>query len=52
MLYLKSCPKCHGDMFPEKDTYGAYRQCLQCGLIKDEVVKQPVLAQARKTAVA
>ena len=52
MLYLKSCPKCHGDMFLEKDSYGAYRQCLQCGLMKDLVEKKPVLAQARKTAVA
>ena len=35
MLYLKSCPKCQGDMYEEKDSYGAFHQCLQCGLIKD-----------------
>ena len=35
MVYLKSCPKCRGDMYLEKDNYGAYRQCLQCGLVRD-----------------
>lgn len=35
MLYLKSCPKCRGDMYLEKDSFGVYRQCLQCGYIRD-----------------
>ena len=35
MLYLKSCQKCQGDMYEEKDSYGAFHQCLQCGFIKD-----------------
>lgn len=35
MLYLKSCKKCGGDMYQEKDTYGHFRQCLQCGLVQD-----------------
>jgi hypothetical protein len=66
MLYLKSCPKCHGDMYLEKDNYGAFRQCLQCGLIRDMDVPAALTAQAalavpdeahrrgrkRKTAVA
>ena len=35
MLYLKSCPKCRGDLYLDRDAYGAFRQCLQCGLIQD-----------------
>ncbi len=31
MYWLKSCPKCHGDLFDNKDIYGSYMDCLQCG---------------------
>ena len=46
MWQLKSCPKCHGDVFLEKDISGWYQRCLQCGYNKDmmplvEVKKQP-----------
>lgn len=32
-FYFKACPKCRGDMYLERDAYGAFRQCLQCGRI-------------------
>ena len=32
---LKSCPRCKGDLFLERDIYGWYEQCLQCGHMKD-----------------
>lgn len=55
MIYLRSCPKCHGDMYLEKDSYGTFRQCLQCGLVRDLAVPAlmtaaslPVLAPARR----
>jgi len=32
---LKSCPRCKGDLYLEKDIYGWYEQCLQCGYVKD-----------------
>lgn len=35
MLLLKSCPKCKGDVVEERDHYGSYRQCLQCGCLRD-----------------
>ena len=35
MLYLKSCPRCQGDMSTNRDLYGMYRECLQCGHIVD-----------------
>lgn len=28
---LKKCPRCHGDLFLDKDPDGWYEQCLQCG---------------------
>jgi len=31
MIYLKTCPRCHGDMIAVSDHYGRYTQCLQCG---------------------
>ena len=36
MLQLKSCPKCgSGDMAIDRDVYGWFRQCIQCGCIQD-----------------
>ena len=31
MFWFKSCPKCHGDLYRDSDTYGTYIACLQCG---------------------
>ncbi|MEE8413465.1 MAG: Lar family restriction alleviation protein [Dehalococcoidales bacterium] len=28
---LKSCPRCKGDVFIEKETDSWYARCLQCG---------------------
>jgi len=28
---LKRCPRCGGDMFIDRDIYGWYEKCLQCG---------------------
>ena len=39
MLYLRSCPRCKGDMHSNRDMYGAYKECLQCGHMVD--LKQP-----------
>ena len=55
MLYLKGCPKCHGDMYLEKDSYGVFRQCLQCGMIQEAPAAAKVVAtglHAGKAAVA
>lgn len=35
MVYLKSCPKCLGDLTVAQDGYGAFISCLQCGFMKD-----------------
>jgi len=31
MFWLKSCPRCHGDLYDNKDIYGSYIDCFQCG---------------------
>lgn len=35
MLYLKACTKCKGDVHLDRDSWGAYLQCLQCGWSRD-----------------
>ena len=38
-----SCPKCGGREFLDKDYYGDYAQCLQCGHLRnlDKVIEAP-----------
>lgn len=32
VIYLRACPRCHGDMYLEVDPrFGACRSCIQCG---------------------
>ena len=31
MFWLKSCPRCHGDLYENTDIYGSYIDCFQCG---------------------
>ena len=33
MYWLKACPRCRGDLHEEKDVYGAYVACIQCGYV-------------------
>ena len=51
MLRLKGCPRCKGDIVLDKDHYGWYEHCLQCGYLRDleskvEAQEQP--AQVEK----
>jgi Zn ribbon nucleic-acid-binding protein len=46
MLYLKSCPRCHGDLYLDRDSHGTFRQCLQCGFIQDLQAPKPVAVRA------
>lgn len=36
-LRFKSCPRCKGDVILDRDQYGWYQQCLQCGHLRDVV---------------
>lgn len=31
------CPRCAGDVATNRDQYGAYKECLQCGWMTDEM---------------
>ena len=35
MLNLKSCPRCKGDVRVDRDEYGWYEECIQCGYVRD-----------------
>ena len=35
VLYLKACPRCGGDVHTNRDLYGPYKECLQCGHMVD-----------------
>ena len=53
MVHLKACPRCRGDMHTERDVYGAYKECLQCGYMVDlpkpvKMVNEALITDARK----
>lgn len=35
MLFLKSCPRCTGDINADSDTHGTFLKRIQCGFSKD-----------------
>ena len=35
MIRMKSCPKCRGTVRIDRDQYGWYEQCIQCGFVRD-----------------
>lgn len=62
MFWLKSCPRCHGDIYDNSDIYGRYIVCFQCGhyltaaedaILRSEVIpgKSDTLPPDRPTRV-
>ena len=45
MFWLKSCPRCSGDLYQDDDQYGCYVSCLQCGLSRDVSGQLTVLSE-------
>ncbi len=39
-IRLKGCTRCGGDQSMERDTYGTYAMCLQCGATQDQPPQQ------------
>ena len=37
MIWLKGCPKCKGELSDNKDAFGYYIYCVQCGYQLSEV---------------
>ncbi|MEE2884598.1 MAG: hypothetical protein VX701_02770 [Chloroflexota bacterium] len=35
----KPCPRCQGYMYMNRDTYGNYIQCIQCGHLIDVEIR-------------
>ena len=35
MFYFKACTKCQGDLTLEKDAYGDFLKCMQCGKLTE-----------------
>ncbi len=59
MYWLKGCDKCGGDLYLERDKFGSYVSCLQCGAIRldfDErtpaVTPAAAAAQAKATEIS
>ena len=36
MMWLKACPRCHGDLYLDSDYYGHFLGCIQCGHTLDK----------------
>ncbi len=50
MLWLKGCPKCHGDLHLDSDVYGAYIACVQCGY-QPAAMEEQVLRHTHRLSV-
>ena len=35
MFWFKLCPRCSGDLVEDRDQYGTYVSCMQCGFNRD-----------------
>ena len=55
MLKLKGCPKCKGDLIIDRDMYGWFEQCIQCGYLHPmepvSKVELPAMDQAKRELV-
>ncbi len=46
MFWLKCCPRCEGDLYEGRDTYGRYVACMQCGRVLNLLVESGLNANA------
>ena len=49
MLYTKACPRCSGDIKLDRDNYGVYAKCLQCGFNRDFVTRRDATPEMETT---
>ncbi len=55
MYWLKSCPRCHGDLYDNTDVYGNYINCFQCGhylTVEEDARLRSENPQGRTSALA
>ena len=48
MLKFKGCPKCKGNIVIDRDHFGWYEQCMQCGYLHDFDVVYEVTGHSNK----
>lgn len=48
MLRLKNCPRCKGDILIDRDYFGWYEQCIQCGYRRDLDIADNVREYGRR----
>ena len=49
MLRLKVCPRFKGGVHANRDMYGHYNECLQCGYIQDTEKPTALMASLAET---
>ncbi len=47
VFYFKGCPICKGDVYVEKDSFGTYRKCLQCGRMQELELRRPAATRRK-----
>ena len=47
MLWFGKCPRCEGDLYSERDVYGPFIACLQCGFYLTDTQMETVLATGK-----
>ena len=52
MFRFNGCPKCKGDLFLDRDSYGPYLSCVQCGRYYSVEQVAPQRAAAEHAAKA
>ena len=45
MFWFKSCPRCGGDLFSDRDIHGPYIACLQCSHELTEAQKNGLMSR-------
>ncbi len=40
MVWFKSCKRCGGDLYLDRDFYGTYVACMQCGAVRADFGEQ------------
>jgi ribosomal protein L37AE/L43A len=52
MIYFKACPRCKGELYSDRDAYGHFRKCLQCGRIFEGGTERPTMQEPETDKVA
>lgn len=51
MVLFKACPRCKGDITLDRDIYGPYMRCLQCGYLRDLPQEKRAVVEVKEEPV-